>query len=151
VGTALCFSRRSGALGYLATALLIYSIWYGFARVNSPNFESSDIVDHCKNEGAPKPDAKPSAGDERRLTRVGFQKAILIVIWVLVPPIWFWLEYFGIWRYEDKDKRQCLEELKLGQELAAKIWLAAITALGILYFGKGIKGGGVVSCSVLDT
>jgi len=51
------------------------------------------------------------------------------------------LEYFGIWRYEDKTARQDREELKYGQELAAKIWLAAITALGILYFGKDIKGG----------
>ena len=35
-----------------------------------------------------------------------------------------------------------LRNLQFGQELAAKIWLAAVTALGILYFGKDIKGGG---------
>ena len=56
--------------------------------------------------------------------------------------MWFWLEYFGLWRYEDKTKRMSLEDLKAGQEVAAKIWLAAVTALGILYFGKDIKGGG---------
>ena len=64
------------------------------------------------------------------------------MIWVLVPPMWFWFEYFGIWRYEDKQARQSRGEFQLGQELSAKIWLAAVTALGILYFGKDIKGGG---------
>ena len=71
---------------------------------------------------------------------MGFQKAVLIVIWVLVPRVWFWLEYYGIWRYEDKTNRQSREDLQFGQELAAKIWLAAVTALGILYFGKDFKG-----------
>jgi hypothetical protein len=56
--------------------------------------------------------------------------------------MWFWLEYYGIWNYEDMTKRQSSEELQCGQELAAKNWLAAITAVGILRFGKDIKGGG---------
>jgi len=139
------FSRVQTVMGFLATALLLYSVWYGFARINCRNFDSPGTphVDACQTEETAKPHAPvPSPDSEKRLTSVGFQKAVLIMIWVLVPPMWFWLEYYGIWNYEDKRKRQSREELQFGQELAAKIWLAAITALGILYFGKDIKGGG---------
>ena len=128
----------------MASALLLYSVWYGFCKVDCRNFESPGATqtDPCKVGSTTKAGTTPLANEEKRLTSVGFQKAFLIVVWVLVPPIWFWLEYFGIWRYEAEGARQELEELKYGQELAAKIWLAAITALGILYFGKDIKGGG---------
>lgn len=132
-------------MGYLATALLLYSIWYGFARVNCRNFEPADgpRADACETQQAPKSNAPPPPIDEeKRLAGVGFQKAVLIMFWVLMPPVWFSLEYFGIWRYEDKTVRQGIEDLKVGQELAAKIWLAAVTALGTLYFGKDIRGGG---------
>ena len=138
------FSDVQTVMGSLATALLIYSLWYGFARINCRNFDSpgSPHIDACQTEETPKSNATVPSDSEKRLTSVGLQKAVLIVIWVLVPPMWFWLEYYGIWKYEDKTKRQSREDLQFGQELAAKIWLAAVTALGILYFGKDIKGGG---------
>jgi hypothetical protein len=137
------FAKTPLILGYVASALLLYSVWYGFCKVDCRNFELPGAVqtDPCKVETTAKAATTSLANEEKRLTSVGFQKALLIFVWVLVPPIWFWLEYFGIWRYENKTARQDLEELKYGQELAAKIWLAAITALGILYFGKDIKGG----------
>jgi hypothetical protein len=137
------FKNTPAILGYVASALLLYSVWYGFAKVDCRNFESpgASQTDPCKVEAPTKAGTTPLANEEKHLTSVGFQKSVLIFIWVLVPPIWFWLEYFGIWRYEEAKARQNLEDLKYGQELAAKIWLAAITALGILYFGKDIKGG----------
>ena len=141
----LAFSGVQTTMGCVASALLLYSICYGFARVNCSNFvwPASSAVDACQAEETQKPNATAAVPDiEKRLTSVGFQKAVLIMIWVLVPPMWFWFEYYGIWKYEDAKKRQSREDLQFGQELAAKIWLAAVTALGLLYFGKDIKGGG---------
>ena len=139
------FSNVQTVMRFLATALLLYSVVYGFARVNCRNFDSAGTshIDECQPEQAPKPNpTAPTPEAEKRLTGVGLQKAVLIMIWVLVPPMWFWFEYYGIWRYEDKQARQSREKFQLGQELSSKIWLAAVTALGILYFGKDIKGGG---------
>lgn len=135
------FPSSQNLLGYLATVLLMYSVWYGFYTENCRNFKSPTAAQ--VNSGKAEPSAGPSlpASDEKQLTHVGFQKAALIIFWVLVPPIWFWLEYHGLWRYEDKKLRIECEELRLGQELSAKIWLAAVTALGIFYFGKDIRGG----------
>jgi hypothetical protein len=139
------FSNFQTVMGLLATALLLYSVVYGFARINCRNFDSHGPthIDECQPGEAAKPNATAATPEaEKRLTGVGRQKAILILIWVLVPPMWFWFEYFGIWRYEDKRARQDRDEFQLGQELSTKIWLAAVTALGILYFGKDIKSGG---------
>jgi hypothetical protein len=131
-------------MGLLATALLIYSLWYGLTRIDCRNFDlpGSLHINACQTEETPKSNVTAPSDSEKHLTSVGCQKAVLIIIWVLVPPMWFWLEYYGIWKYEDKTKRQSREDLQFNQELPAKIWLAAVTALGILYFGKDIKGGG---------
>ncbi len=75
---------------------------------------------------------------DKQLTTVGLAKAWVLLGWILLPPFWFWLEYFGIYRYEGENFDD-LEQFKYGQDVAAKIWLAAVTALTILYFGKDIK------------
>jgi hypothetical protein len=88
------FSKTPVILGYLASALLLYSVWYGFSKVDCRNFESPGTAqtDPCKVEAITKAGTTPLANEEKRLSSVGFQKALLIVLWVLVPPIWFWLE-----------------------------------------------------------
>jgi hypothetical protein len=55
--------------------------------------------------------------------------------WTVIPPCWFWIEYFGI--YTEK-KPGDFDRFKYGQDISSKVWLAVSTALLILYFGKDI-------------
>jgi len=62
--------------------------------------------------------------------------AVLWVFWVLVPPIWFLIE----WAAFDCDPatKGCLdhmrsfEDLQYSQELASKVWIAGSLVLGAL-------------------
>jgi hypothetical protein len=64
-------------------------------------------------------------------------QAIVLGLWILVPPLWFWFEYFFL--YKDKTTSKVnLEGFKHGQDQSAKIWLALITVLAGLYFGKDL-------------
>jgi hypothetical protein len=66
--------------------------------------------------------------------------AIVVVIWILVPPIWFWYEYFFIWRrLPPSPNPDAWDEFKYAQDVSSKIWLAATSALLLLYFWKDIK------------
>lgn len=65
-------------------------------------------------------------------------KEILYAIWVLGPPIWFFIEYFYLFRQHGKPC--CIETFKYGQELASRIWLALVVVLGVLFFGKELIG-----------
>jgi hypothetical protein len=50
----------------------------------------------------------------------------------LLPPVWFWCEYVFLYPYYG----QKLEEFKYRQVVASKIWLATVSVLLILYFGR---------------
>jgi hypothetical protein len=64
-------------------------------------------------------------------------QAFVLGLWILVSPIWFWAEYFFL--YKDKTTSGVeFEAFKHGQDQAAKIWLALITILAGLYFGKDL-------------
>jgi hypothetical protein len=53
--------------------------------------------------------------------------------WIMGPPLWFFAEYFFI--FNRKDEETAREQLKIGQDLAQKIWAALIVLLaGIGYF-----------------
>jgi hypothetical protein len=73
---------------------------------------------------------------------VGFSKedpvkmlqAKILCFWILVPPIWFWFEYYFLYT----EGKNGMEELKHGQDQSAKVWLALITVLFGLYFGKDL-------------
>jgi hypothetical protein len=70
-------------------------------------------------------------------------KAAVLVVWLLAPPIWFWVEYFFVdWKsaVEGSGSEQ-LERFKYGQDISSKIWLAVSTVLLMLYFGKDIRQG----------
>jgi hypothetical protein len=62
-------------------------------------------------------------------------QAIVLSIWIVCPPIWFWYEYFHLYRPAPEPKPD-IENFKYGQDQAAKIWLALVTLLLALYFGK---------------
>jgi hypothetical protein len=67
-----------------------------------------------------------------------FWQALTLSFWVLVPPIWFWVEYFFLFKRTPTSDRGEFDEFKHGQDQAAKIWLALITVLLGLYFGKDL-------------
>jgi hypothetical protein len=67
-------------------------------------------------------------------------QAIVLCAWIVLPPLWFWCEYFFIWDRQS-GYRPSLEEFKYGQDVASKIWLGLVTALLILYFGKDLARG----------
>ena len=103
-------------LGYISATALVASFLFGWFTRTCPNIMS-----------------------DKKITGVGEAKMIVMLCWIVLPPIWFWLQYFGVYRYEGGHYDD-LDQFKYGQDIAAKIWLAAITALTIFYFGKDIRG-----------
>jgi hypothetical protein len=73
---------------------------------------------------------------------VKVSQAIILVTWILAPPIWFWYEYFFLYRplirHPDERFKMTFEEYKHGVDVSSKIWLALVTALLGLYFGKDL-------------
>ena len=68
-------------------------------------------------------------------------QVIVLVLWTLVPPIWFWAEYIFLFRDAFPEvTEQKLNELKTQQDLSSKIWIATASVLLILYFWKDIGG-----------
>lgn len=61
---------------------------------------------------------------------------VFLVLWTVVPPVWFWIEYRLLWGHAEPNNRRNLEEFKHGQEVSRNIWLAFVAILAALYFGK---------------
>jgi hypothetical protein len=61
-------------------------------------------------------------------------KATLLLGWVLLPPVALWFEYSYIYKYDEKT----FDILKYRQDMKSKIWLALVTGLTGLYFGKDL-------------
>lgn len=66
---------------------------------------------------------------------VKVQQAIMLAFWIVVPPVWFWFEYFYLYKGSSNDD---LEKFKHGQDQSSKIWLALVTVLLAAYFGKDL-------------
>jgi hypothetical protein len=68
-------------------------------------------------------------------------QVIVLVAWTVVPPIWFWCEYWFIYlkgqRFEDRAPEN-FELFKYGQDISAKIWLAIVSATFVIFFWKEI-------------
>lgn len=47
--------------------------------------------------------------------------------WVLAPPLWFWFEYFYI--YKTFGKRSNFDQFKHGQQVSASIWAGLVICL----------------------
>lgn len=58
---------------------------------------------------------------------------VLIALWAILPPVWFWIEYFFIYRLNGVPGT--LEFFKYGQQTAAAIWAGTLAVL--LAFGAG--------------
>jgi hypothetical protein len=72
-----------------------------------------------------------------RIRSIKIAQAIILTAWLVLPPVWFWIEYFYI--YLRSHPRDDLEEFKYGQDIASKIWIGLVTALFGLYFGKDLR------------
>lgn len=67
-------------------------------------------------------------------------QAIVLSAWVIGPPIWFWAEYFFLYKPIPAGAagKPSMDEYKHGVDVSSKIWLALVTALLALYFSKDL-------------
>lgn len=65
-------------------------------------------------------------------------KGWFLGLWVLLPPLWFYVEY--IYLYRHFGKAACFDSFRYAQELVSKGWVVLVLVLGVLYFGKEIFG-----------
>lgn len=56
---------------------------------------------------------------------------IALILWAVVPPAYFWFEYFILWK---STRTVSLEEIKYDQEVCRNIWLAFVLLIASLYF-----------------
>ena len=68
----------------------------------------------------------------------------ILIFWTLAPPVSFWAHYFFIL---DDGKITIVSELekykferyKYGIDVSSKIWIALVSVLFVLYFGKDLN------------
>jgi len=139
----IAFKHTKDIVGLASSLLLVASIGYGIWKVNGKNFDVHPIdiktSANITNGDTPTVNAVKSQEDVKSLTRTGKWKVAILLFWMVLPPIWFWFEYVGLYRYDNEDQREKLDEFKYTQDVASKIWIALVTALTILYFGKDIR------------
>lgn len=75
-----------------------------------------------------------------RAYRGGRRTPVLIAAlgWTLVPPVWFWCDYFQL--YRRFGTADTLELFKYGQQVSAAIWAAIAVTLGLLSASDHFKG-----------
>lgn len=76
---------------------------------------------------------------------------LLAILWAVVPPIWFWFEYFFV--YKSCGDPNAFEAFKHGQQLTVAIWAAvtlALTGLASSDHFKDEPGKGSVNTSRLQ-
>jgi hypothetical protein len=99
-------------MGFIASGAMILSVVFGLFWGFGKGFDPHDCVK--------------------------VSQAIVLGIWVIAPPIWFWYEYFYLYPDTTYVPKPSLDEFKHGQEQSSKIWLALVTLLLGLYFGKDL-------------
>lgn len=55
--------------------------------------------------------------------------ALLAAAWAILPPIWFWWEYFGMYRTTHSNKGTW-ELFKHGQQLGVAVWAGIAASIG---------------------
>lgn len=50
---------------------------------------------------------------------------VVIGIWAIAPPLWFWAEYFFLYEWE----KDSFERFRYGQQVSAAIWAGVLAAL----------------------
>jgi len=83
--------------------------------------------------------ARPFAPVRARIA-IAYLSAILLAL-----STWYGISTLFLYRYDPRklpngDDKPDWDNFKYGQEVSSKIWLALVTALTILYFGKDIRG-----------
>ena len=67
-------------------------------------------------------------------------QAVVLLIWILAPPLWFWFEYYFLYKKlgppSNGPLKLGLDEYKHGVDVSSKIWLALVTVLLGMYFGR---------------
>lgn len=58
-----------------------------------------------------------------------FPVALLAASWAVLPPIWFWWEYFGMYRTRHSNKGTW-ELFKHGQQLGVGVWAGIAASIG---------------------
>jgi len=105
--------------GTMAVLALIGSLWVGYAGWGVP---------------VPKDGPWPC---------IKIWQAGIVVGWIILPPLYFWCEYFLIYKPPEKGNppKPDFESFKYTQDISSKIWLAVSSALLALYFLKDLKLG----------
>jgi len=60
-------------------------------------------------------------------------KALLLSMWLILPPIWFWFEYHIFFHHLSADERQSLKEY---QEISRNVWAGVAALFALIYFGE---------------
>lgn len=58
----------------------------------------------------------------------------LLAAWTLLPPLWFWFEYFYL--YKPFAPAGTFEAFKYGQDISAKIWAAIVAVITAVMLAK---------------
>ena len=68
-------------------------------------------------------------------------QVVMLIAWTVMPPTWFWYEYWFIYLkdyHSDETAPENFELFKYGQDLSAKIWLAIVSSTFVIFFWKDI-------------
>jgi hypothetical protein len=65
--------------------------------------------------------------------------ALLLAGWAFVPPAWFWIEYFWIYRNPKNGDPAAFESFKYGQQLSIGIWAGLALALAAAVASEHFK------------
>jgi hypothetical protein len=65
-------------------------------------------------------------------------KSWLFGAWLLVPPVWLFVE--DIFLFRSFGKAECFDQFRYAQELVSRGWIVLVAALALLYFGREIAG-----------
>src|SRR5215470_7070567 len=62
------------------------------------------------------------------------QKSLLLILWLLAPPTWLFIE--DIFLYRAFGKPACFDFFRHAQHLVLSGWIVLVAALFLLYFGR---------------
>lgn len=104
--------RFAAAVGILATVItaIVYAV------------SLEDVISFSRADPASQPALPP----------LFYWMVFLAAFWAIVPPVWFWIEYYYIYLLAPEDKRGSFEGFKYGQQLATAIWAAILVMQGLV-------------------
>lgn len=79
-----------------------------------------------------------SEPDKRSASNRHIAKSWLLGLWVLLPPVWFYVE--AIFLYRHFGKAACYDSFHDAQGIVERGWMVLVAVLAGLYFGKDVFG-----------